>query len=438
MARITDGRLIGNPSVSVNSFSIDSRKIKRGEVFIALKGSCFDGNKFIKDAFEKGAVGAVAEKFVEVPHGKFLIIVNSSLEALKKIAKYKRKNFKGTVVGIAGSAGKTTTKELLAHLLSFVGKVYKSPGNLNSQIGLPLSVANAPIDCDFWVLEHGASKRGEIRELVSITRPHIRVITKIGEEHLEGFGSMEGVIFGNGELFCFFSEPFKAIIPEDTIEYYSFIPKEWRYTFDKKDIERYEITEEGVNVRVEGEEFFIPVPSLGLVNNLLVSLKVLKILEYELRNFKEAVRQFKPEWGRMEVERLKNFTIINDVYNANPPSVENAVRSLCLMGNKKKVVILGDMLELGKYSRELHRKVGELLNACKIDVVFFSGEEVKEAYNVYRGLKFYTNSKEELKKVLREKKEVLKGGVILIKASRGMRFEEIVEFLREVDNEFSG
>ena len=438
LAQITCGKLVGNPHIKVNSFSIDSRNIKKGDVFIALKGSRFDGNEFVKDAFEKGAIGAIAEKLVEVPQDKFLILVNSSLEALKKIAKYKRENFKGKVIGVAGSAGKTTTKELLAHLLSFVGKVYKSPGNLNSQIGLPLSVANAPLDCDFWVLEHGASKRGEIKELVRITKPFIRVITKIGEEHLEGFRSLEGIILGNGELFCFLSEPFIAVIPEDTIKYYGFIPKERLYTFGEKDIESYQITEEGVKAFIEGEEFFIPVPSLGIINNLVASIKVLRALGYKLKNFKEALSRFKPEWGRMEVIKLRNFTVINDTYNANPPSVENAIRSLSLMGNKKKIVILGDMLELGKYSKELHRKVGELLNECKINVVFFSGEEIKEAYNVYRGLKFYTHSKEELKRVLKENKEILKGSLTLVKASRGLRFEDIVEFLRGVDDELSG
>ncbi|HID66679.1 MAG TPA: hypothetical protein EYP32_07910 [Aquificaceae bacterium] len=186
LSKIVHGDFSGD-NLRVSKFSIDSRDLRGGEVFIALKGSKFDGHDFIKEAFEKGAIGVISEKDINVPKGKFVIKVDSSLEALRKIASFKRKIFKGKVIGIAGSVGKTTTKELVAYLLSKVGKTYKTPGNLNSQIGLPLAIANAPLDVNFWVLEHGASKRGEIRKLIEITKPHVRLITTIGEEHLEGF-----------------------------------------------------------------------------------------------------------------------------------------------------------------------------------------------------------------------------------------------------------
>jgi len=439
LSKIVHGDFLGD-NLRTSEFSIDSRDIKGGEVFIALKGSKFDGHDFIKEAFEKGAIGVISEKDISVPKGKFVIKVSSSLEALRKIASFKRKIFKGKVIGVTGSAGKTTTKELIAHMLSKVGKTYKTPGNLNSQIGLPLAIANAPIDVNFWVLEHGASKRGEIRKLIEITRPHIRLITTIGEEHLEGFGNIENVIWGNGEMFCGLNNYFNAVIPHKIYNYYSFLPRTWVITFGKKgDIffDEFIINDRGVTLYTKGEEFFVPVPSVGMVENLLASFGVLKSLGYDFKHFKGALRDFKSEKGRMEIIDFRNFKVINDAYNANPPSMRNAIKSLNKFKNEKKILILGDMLELGEHSKALHRKVGELLNTFKFYTVFFYGKDMEEAYKVYKGKKFYTSSRIELINLVKKNKKILKGGLILLKGSRGMKLEEIMEVLRGIDNELS-
>lgn len=439
LSKIVHGDFSGD-NLRVSKFSIDSRDLRGGEVFIALKGSKFDGHDFIKEAFEKGAIGVVSEKDINVPKGKFVIKVDSSLEALRKIASFKRKIFKGKVIGIAGSVGKTTTKELVAYLLSKVGKTYKTPGNLNSQIGLPLAIANAPLDVNFWVLEHGASKRGEIRKLIEITKPHVRLITTIGEEHLEGFGSVDNVIWGNGEMFCGLNNYFNAVIPHGIYNHYSFLPRAWVITFGKKgDIffDEFVINDGGTTLYISGEEFFVPVPSVGMVENLLASFGVLKSLGYDFKNFKGALRDFKSEKGRMEIICFRNFKVINDTYNANPPSMRNAIKSLNKFKNEKKILILGDMLELGEHSKALHREVGELLNTFKFYTVFFYGKEMIEAYKVYQGKKFYASSKSELIKLVKKSKKMLKDGLILLKGSRGMKLEEIIEVLRGIDNELS-
>lgn len=439
LSKIVYGNFLGD-NLRISRFSIDSRDIRGGEVFIALKGSKFDGHDFINEAFEKGAIGVISERDINIPKGKFVIKVSSSLEALRRIASFKRKIFKGKVIGVAGSAGKTTTKELIAHLLSKVGKTYKTPGNLNSQIGLPLAIANAPIDVNFWVLEHGASKRGEIKKLIEITKPHIRLITTIGEEHLEGFGSIENVIWGNGEMFCALNDKFHAIIPYGIYNYYSFLPRAWVLTFGKKgDIfcDDFVLSDRGTTLYIKGEEFFVPVPSVGMVDNLLASFGVLKSLGYDFKNFKGALRDFKSEKGRMEIISFRNFKVINDAYNANPPSMRNAIKSLKEFKNEKKILILGDMLELGERSKDLHREVGELLNAFKFYTVFFYGKDIEEAYRVYQGKKFYASSKRELIKLVKKNKKIFKNGLILLKGSRGMKLEEIIEILRGIDNELS-
>ncbi|NPA32246.1 MAG: UDP-N-acetylmuramoyl-tripeptide--D-alanyl-D-alanine ligase [Aquificae bacterium] len=426
-------------NAEVKGFCINSKKVKEGDVFVALRGKRADGHDFIGEAFERGAVGVISEREVSPPKGRFALVVPSSLGALREIASFKRRRFSGIVIGVAGSAGKTTTKELIYHLLSSVGEAYRSPGNLNSQIGLPLAVANAPLGARFWVLEHGASARGEIRNLISITKPHVRLITKIGEEHLEGFGSLEGVVLGNGEMFCSLGSMERAVIPADTLRYYSFIPKDLRITFgDGGDVraEDFSVSGDGVRIRFEGREFFVGIPSVGMVENVLASFALLKALGYKPEGFLDVLKGFKPQEGRMQVIKFKNFTLINDAYNANPPSVRNAVMSLKAMGGKR-IVILGDMLELGSRSGELHEEVGRLLSGADLSFAFFVGNEMRRAFEVYDGRKVWARDVGELSRLVREYKQELRNGVILIKGSRAVGLEEIIRILGGIDNELS-
>ncbi len=432
LSLITRGKLKGE-NKSIKSFSIDSRKIQEGEVFVALKGSRFDGHDFINDAFKKGAVGVISEKDIKPPKGKFVIRVNSSLEALRKIAEYKRKKFRGKVIGVAGSAGKTTTKELIAHLLSLKGKVFKTPGNLNSQIGLPLAVANAPTDADFWVLELGASQLGEVKRLVEITLPHVRVITALGEEHLEGFGNLENVIKGNGEIFEYWNEESVAIIPDYAKKYYPYLKK--TITFGNEGELKGKIIEvnlDGIKFLVNGREFFVHIISLGVIDNVLAAFGVLKALGYNCEEFGNAIKTFRPAWGRMEILKFNNVIIINDAYNSNPLSLKNAINTLNLINHPKKILILGDMLELGIYSKALHKEIGELLNKKSFNLVIFLGKEMYYAYKAYSGEKLHFKTKQSFENFLRSSPHLVRNGLILIKGSRGMRLEELIPIIKEV------
>ena len=435
LARITGGVLSGNPNLPVGPFSIDSRKIREGEVFVALRGERHDGHDFIEEAFRKGAVGAISERDMKPPSGKFLVKVPSSLEALRKIADHRRSSFRGTVVGVAGSVGKTTTKDLIHHLLSSVGLAFKSEGNLNSQIGLPLVLSNLDLEAEFAVLELGASRRGDVLKLTELTRPSVRVITALGEEHLETFGTLKDIIEGNGEIFSGFSEEDWAVLPHYAKGYYRLPPERVIY-FGEGELrpERVDLTVEGAVFTLAKKRFIVPILSLGAVENVLAAFGVLKALGMDWREFGEILSSFRPPEGRMNVLKFEDFYLVDDTYNANPPSVRNAIRTLSqLRTRSKKIVVLGDMLELGKESPKLHAQIGALLKEMNIDFAIFYGEETYYAYRelLRRGGEgVYSRDKsvvfEEMLKWLKDK------NIILLKGSRGMRMETLVEEVRGV------
>ncbi len=433
LAKILKATLVGTQKSDIKGFSIDSRKVKEGDVFIALKGERHDGHDFVKEALSRGAVGAVVEKEVSASGG-FLLRVPSTLDALRKIGRYKRSKFKGTVIGVAGSAGKTTTKDLIHHLLSETGKSYKSAGNLNSKIGLPLVLANMPQDADYAVLELGASAVGDVLELTRLAKPKVRVITSIGEEHLETFGTVEDVIRGNGEIFYGFGNEDWAVIPAHLKGVYG-LPEDRVITFGtggNLEAQDVRISQKGTLFKFMGKEVLVPVLSMGVVDNVLASFGVLTALGYDPLDFTEALGSFKPPEGRMNLIDLGEVILIDDTYNANPPSVRNALRTLSsLETGGKRIAVLGDMLELGDQSEKLHREVGKLIAEMGIDFAIFYGNHMRFAYEecVRRGgnCLFLKEDSEVLEVLL---KWLENRNIILIKGSRGMKMERFTSSLR--------
>ncbi len=437
LVRILEGEVRGKPEGYVKGFSIDSRRIEPGEVFIAFRGERHDGHDFVGSALSKGAVGAVVERDLK-PDSGFIIKVSSTLEALRRIALYRRENFRGEVIGVAGSVGKTTTKELIYHLLSHTAPSYRSEGNLNSQIGLPLVLSNMPLDVSYAVIELGASSVGDVARLMEYARPKVRVITALGEEHLESFGSLEDVIRGNGEILRDFSEDSFAVIPHYALEYYE-LPRERVTTFGEGGdlrVDGIRLSLKGTEFLFWGESFSVPVLSRGIVDNVLAGFGVLTALGYDPRDFRDALGKFTPPAGRMNLLNFVNFFIIDDTYNANPPSVRNALLTLAsLNGGSKKIVILGDMLELGEESPKLHAEVGKLVAELGIDYAIFHGKHMREAYKEcvnYGGKAVFLDKKEDIKdemlKYMRDK------NIILVKGSRGMRMEQLIDRLGELAN----
>lgn len=429
---ITEGSLI-NPTdinMKIKGFSIDSRKIENGEIFVALKGNNFDGHQFIEDAISKGALGYFTEKEIKLKNG---IFVNNTLNALTEIGKHKRKWLK-TTIGITGTAGKTTTKELLKFVLAKDFKTYATKGNYNNQIGLPLTLANIPDNTEIGIFELGANKIGDIKELIEISNPDIRVLTSVGYGHTEGFGSFEGVIKGKGEIF---SESYKNVLPVNLKRFYNL---ERYITFgisDEADIQikNVKITKNGTKglIQYKNDKIILELPvynkaifsNIGAVAGVLFYLglnpiKNLKILE-----------DFRLPEGRGKVIKYKNLTIIDDTYNANPLSVENAIFSLNSIPTYKAIV-LGDMLELGYFSESLHREIGRLIKKTDIDLVFLYGEDTKYIYNELKNVKksFYSNNQKILiDLLLNELKSLEQPITILFKGSRGMKIENIMNEL---------
>ncbi len=425
LAKLLEAKHLGKPA-PFSGFSIDSRSVQRGQIFVAIRGRVHDGHDFAMEAIKKGAVGVVCERRLEISGDVPQLIVEDSVEALRRFASWRRENFKGKVIAIAGSAGKTTTKELTAFLLSKVGKVCKTPRNYNSQIGVPFSIANFEEDCPFWVVEMGASQKGDVKKLVQLVKPHVRAITAIGEEHLETFGCLDDVVLGNGEIFYQMGQEDCGICPAYVSHCYQ-IPRKLIFGEGRLKAEEIELSEEGVSFKVDGVRVFIPVPSLAVVENALCAFAILEALGLDCKDFYKDLADFSPVEGRFRLLKVGELTLIDDTYNANPPSVRMALRSLSLFRGQK-VAVLGDMLELGEDSERYHREVGRLCVEFSIDLCLFFGNAMKHAYETCKelgGRCLFFKAYEELLQWLLE--HANKEAVILFKGSRSMKMEKLVE-----------
>ncbi|MBK3331938.1 UDP-N-acetylmuramoyl-tripeptide--D-alanyl-D-alanine ligase [Persephonella atlantica] len=425
---ITEGKADSFVNKKIKTFHIDSRKISEGDFFVPLKGEKHDGHDFIPDAVKRGASGFFTEKPTTYPNG---ILVENSLKALTQVGRFKRKQLK-TAVGITGTAGKTTTKELLKFILSDFFPIYATEGNLNNEIGLPLTLANIPERAEVGIFEMGAGKIGDIRHLVNIAQPQIRILTAIGHGHTEKFGSLENVIKGKGEIF---EGGEVCILPYSLLKHYrlkNFVTFGTEENADIKVIS-VKITERGtegiLSVKNHSFNIFIPVYSKALFHNLGAVFGVLEYMEISLQKAIEKLSDFSLPEGRGKIMQIGDFTIIDDTYNANPLSVENAIYTLSAIP-KYRIIVLGDMLELGRYSQHLHHKIGKLIGKSQIDTAVFYGKEMKNAYEEAskKVRSFYFKSKDEVVEFLYRERE--KKPVILIKGSRGMKMEEIIHRLK--------
>ncbi len=431
LLNIINGILL-NPSKDflekeIKKFSIDSRNVKKEEVFIPLKGEKFDGHFFIEDALKKGALAYLTERNTGFNNG---ILVENTYEALVKIGKYKRKQLE-LAIGITGTSGKTTTKELLKLVLSQYVKTYATEGNFNNEIGVPLTLSNIPEDTEVGIFELGAGKIGDIDYLSEIVKHDIGVLISVGHGHTEKFGSYENVIKGKGEIF---NPSKKVVLPENLLNFYKekLIDKKY-ITFgtdgDIK-IQSISLTEEGtegiLSYKDERIKLYIPVYNRAIFQNVGAVAGVLYHLDINPIKALKILKDYTPLKGRGNIYKKGNLTIIDDTYNANPLSVKNAIKTLGLLKGKK-IIVLGDMLELGKHSKILHQEIGKLIEKSNIDVAIFYGKEMKYAYQkTKKGI--YTESKKEIA----EKIKKIAGddrSYILIKGSRGMKMEEVLNYL---------
>ncbi len=433
----TSGRLLLKGPDLFSGISIDSRTIRAGELFIALKGKRFDGHDFVDEAIRRGS-GAIVNYPPLIPtRGRSIIHVNNTLKALQGIARNRRLNRQARVVGVTGTNGKTTTKEMIYTILSSSYRVLSSRGNLNNHIGLPLCLSELD-DHEIAVLEMGASRPGDIRELAEIALPDIGVITNIGPAHLEGFGSLETVRSTKLELVDFVG----TLVVNGDDPNIGIEPSEGRrvITFGRGEgldvrADRIVHEEGGIRFRVlvkDGPETEIRLRVLGLFNvyNALAAISVSRLFEVPIEVVRASLEGFRGIPMRLELRELKGATVLSDLYNANPASMEEAVKELVRLKRGRAVAVLGDMLELGSYGEEAHRKLGRWLATLPVDVLIGIGELMSYAAEEFMGdngrrISLHVKDPEEARRILL--KIVKSEDTVLIKGSRGMRLERLLE-----------
>jgi UDP-N-acetylmuramoyl-tripeptide--D-alanyl-D-alanine ligase len=409
----------------------DSRKIEKGDLFVALKGENFDGNKFASDAIKKGAVAAIIDG--ENYSADNTILVSDTLKALQRLGKYRRKISSAKFIAITGSVGKTGTKEMIYTSLSTKFKTYRTEGNLNNHIGLPLTLANMPDDVEYAVLELGMNHEGEISELVRICNPDLAAITWVGESHIENLGSREKIAYAKAEIFEWLVMDGHAVIPGDN-EFFDLLHSVAEdnaitdiYAFGNK-ANSVEKTDAGAKAYIFNEEILIPNSVLDrhVLNNVLLTLTVTSLCNVPLKSALKALEDMDAFKGRGKKIELKNgATLIDDSYNASPTSMKLALDKLTAEKAKRKIAALGIMKELGEHSKKYHEELAEHVKG--LDMIVTCGDDMKYLFNKVKaaGKAHHFDDIEKTYQFL--KAEIKKGDLLLIKGSHGSNMYKVVD-----------
>ena len=408
----------------------DTRQIKPGSIFFALKGANFNGNEFAKDAISKGAAYAIVD---EQPYqlDEQYILVKDVLQTLQDLANLHRRELNIPVIAITGSNGKTTTKELINEVLSKKYKTYATKGNLNNHIGVPLTLLSISKDVELAIVEMGANHQKEIESYCKIAEPTHGIITNIGKAHLEGFGGTEGVKKAKGELYDYLLAKNRIAFINSKNEILKEISKFSSpvYYPEENDYYSCQFLDASPFVRFKAENGEILSSQLiGKYNfeNIAAALCIGKFFDVPAKDANQAVASYVPANNRSQLVKKDTNEIILDAYNANPSSMKAAVENFVLIKKEKKMMILGDMFELGPESRKEHESLGKLISGLNIEKTIFCGREMKYAKDFCHHA-LYFKDKSELEKFLKENK--FKDYQILIKGSRGMGLESLVEFI---------
>ena len=436
------GRLYSYDSnIEVNSVSTDTRKDCFGSLFVPIHGANFDGHSFILSAFNKGAVCALSEKVLNT--NKPYILVNSTKDALLDLARYYKNLFNVKVVAITGSSGKTTTKDMIASVLAEKYNVVKTEGNLNNEIGLPLTVFDTNADTEVLVLEMGMNNFNEISRLSRVGEPDICVITNIGTSHIDNLGSREGIFKAKSEIFDYMKKDGIAILNADDDKLITLSNREFikhYISLDKKiDCFGYDLESiglDGLSFKVDftGKKYNINLnyPGKFMAYNAMSAIVCGNILGLSKEDIETGLSKFTSSKDRMKIQTSNSgMKVINDVYNANPHSMTEALLVLS-QASGKKAAIIGDMFGLGEHSERLHIEVAQKIKNLNIDIIICIGKYTSYIYNILsESGKTNIHHFETKESFLNNGLELLESvDSVLVKASRGMEFEKIVEVLR--------
>ena len=433
--------VLHGPDREFAGVSTDTRTIRDGELFFALQGPNFDGRDYVQTASDAGAAGAVVVGQVDADIAQ--ITVDDAKLALGRFGAAWRDKHDATVVGVTGSNGKTTLKELIAACLASQATTLATHGNLNNDIGMPLMLARIDATHRYVVLEMGANHAGEIAYLTKLARPDVVVITNAGAAHLEGFGSIEGVAHAKGEILQGSKRPRIAVLNADDkyFDYWSSLVEDTRLVSfgfaETADVRADNVvagaSASGFELQVAGAsiEVSLPLPGIHNVRNACAAAAVAHALGIELADIKAALEGVNPVAGRLQpVRGIHDATLFDDSYNANPLSVTAAAEFLATIPGESWLV-LGDMKELGDDAAELHREVGEAVRTSGVDRLFAYGELAASAAE---GFGEHASWFASMDAMVDELSETLTSDVnVLVKGSRSMRMERVIDALREPD-----
>lgn len=439
IAEAVGGRLIGEDR-QITSVSTDTRKLSTGCLFVALKGDRFDGHDYMNVAAENGATALMTQK--DAPVSIPQILVEDTRKAYMALAAYYRSLFAIPVVGVTGSVGKTSTREMIAAAVGIRFHVHKNKGNYNNMVGIPATILSLDDGYTAGVYEMGMNHAGEIRQLARIVRPDVAVLTNIGVSHMESLGSRENILAAKLEVLDGMKEGAPLILNVDndllsTVRYPNLVTYGINVPADytAKDIET---TEGGVafSCVCKGGSTPVTLPVVGIHNvyNALAAIAVAGLYDITPEEAARGLLDYHNIGLRQHIEQVGGLTLIEDCYNASPDSMKAGIDTLRTVAKQRRIAVLGDMLELGSYADEAHRVVGEYAGS-RVDLVLTCGEKAafiaERAAESTKALHFA--SKEELAACLPEL--LSQGDTVLFKASRGMMFEDLIEVVRKATEE---